>query len=110
MDEVLLDRGEGLCVKNPQSMYFPGERPITWLKLKPDYISSLGEHIDAVILAAFYGSGDTSHVYSIFSIGVLDDRNPDGDLVFAYLSQVGTGCKRDELTELYNLLSPRAKN
>jgi DNA ligase-4 len=50
LDQVLLSKGEGLVIKDPESPYRPGVRGVEWLKVKPDYLDEMGEHLDVVII------------------------------------------------------------
>jgi DNA ligase-4 len=53
MEKILAEKGEGICVKDPDSRYLTGERREHWLKLKPDYFSELGEHCDCLVVGRF---------------------------------------------------------
>eukprot|EP00636_Phaeomonas_parva_P000523 CAMPEP_0118872604 /NCGR_PEP_ID=MMETSP1163-20130328/14727_1 /TAXON_ID=124430 /ORGANISM="Phaeomonas parva, Strain CCMP2877" /LENGTH=992 /DNA_ID=CAMNT_0006807807 /DNA_START=31 /DNA_END=3009 /DNA_ORIENTATION=+ len=51
---------EGLVVKNLESPYVLGEksrRTHSWVKLKPDYSSKLGEYVDCLVLGGMYSTG-----------------------------------------------------
>ncbi|KAI3646477.1 hypothetical protein MP228_009405 [Amoeboaphelidium protococcarum] len=114
MEEILLKKGEGIVVKDPKSTYIPDSRNGRWLKLKPDYISGLGEHLDAVIIGAKYGHGDKSNLYASFLVAVRDDRyeSDTGDddqcsaAQWSTLSHVGSGFTMDQLAEMYHKLQP----
>lgn len=41
-----LCRGEGLVVKNLESVYTLHGREDDWIKVKPEYMDSLGEEVD----------------------------------------------------------------
>ena len=43
-------RQEGLLIKNPGSIYEPGTRNSTWIKLKPEYINSLNDTCDLLVI------------------------------------------------------------
>lgn len=50
VEEVMMNRGEGVCIKQPESPYIMGWRGNQWVKVKPDYISELGEHCDVLVV------------------------------------------------------------
>jgi ATP-dependent DNA ligase len=50
LDQVLLAKGEGVVIKDPESPYRPGVRGTEWIKIKPDYMTEMGEHLDVVII------------------------------------------------------------
>lgn len=43
-------RQEGIVVKNPGSIYEPGSRSNSWVKVKPDYIDELRDNCDLLIV------------------------------------------------------------
>jgi len=71
-----MERGyEGIMFKSLASTYAPGARDGDWMKLKPDYVHDMGDELDLLILAGYYGegtrrSGEVSH----FLLGL---RAPD---------------------------------
>ncbi|MSU61568.1 MAG: ATP-dependent DNA ligase [Pedosphaera sp.] len=63
------DRGnEGLMVKDPASLYTPGRRGLSWLKLKRAIAS-----LDCVIVGAEYGHGKRKDVLSDYTFAVRDE-------------------------------------
>lgn len=47
---VFFQRQEGIVVKNPGSIYEPGARNHSWVKVKPDYIDELRDNCDLLIV------------------------------------------------------------
>lgn len=43
-------RQEGIVIKNPLCTYSPGQRNKDWIKVKPDYVDSLGDDVDVLII------------------------------------------------------------
>ena len=41
---------EGLVLKDPHSLYRPNARRAGWAKVKPDYVDSLVEDLDMLII------------------------------------------------------------
>jgi len=58
---------EGIIVKSLSSVYSPGERTYTWLKLKPER-----DTIDCTIVKALFGKGRRAGLYSSFMLAVRD--------------------------------------
>ena len=43
--------------KSSNSLYVAGARDTEWMKLKPDYIHDMGDELDLLIIAGYYGEG-----------------------------------------------------
>ncbi len=94
LGKVIYERGEGIIVKNPSSLYQLGGRTNAWIKVKPDYFDSLGESIECVVIGGYWGKGPrTSGRFSSFLAAVVDDRVPEvnGQPVCVTLAKVGSG-------------------
>ena len=66
-------REEGLVLKDIESHYKPDARNGGgWIKVKPDYESTLVDTLDLVILGGWYGSGSRAGNISNFLVGVSD--------------------------------------
>jgi DNA ligase-1 len=63
-------RNEGLLAKDPESVYTPGRRGLTWLKLKKALAT-----LDCVVVGAEYGHGKRSKVLSDYTFAVRDDES-----------------------------------
>jgi DNA ligase 1 len=60
---------EGLIAKDPESIYSPGRRGLSWLKLKKALAT-----LDCVVVGAEYGHGKRNKVLSDYTFAVRDDR------------------------------------
>lgn len=54
LEWVVLEQTEGLIVKDPDSLYVPGRRTLSWIKIKPEYVEGLCDDLDVVIIGAYY--------------------------------------------------------
>ena len=69
-------------LKDPDSLYVPKERGLSWLKLKGDYIDGLTDTLDLIIIGGYFGDksyrqGDTGHwidKVTTFALGVMDKK------------------------------------
>ncbi len=98
--EALKEGEEGLMIKKLSSIYQPGTRVGTWLKLKP----SMNE-FDLVITGAEYGKGKRAGWLSSFDVACKRDHE------FLDIGKVGTGIKEKEelgvsFEQLTKLLKP----
>lgn len=75
--EIIANSSEGLVIKNPHSPYVLNERPASWIKVKPEYMSEYGENLDCVIIGGYYGSGRRSNMKASFLCGL---RAPVADI------------------------------
>jgi DNA ligase-4 len=98
---------EGIIVKKRDSTYKPDERSVDWIKIKSDYIDSLTDSLDLVIIGGYYGEGrrriggnsDWNEHISTFLMGVVkyhDKENPKKSIILP-LVKVGTGYSNEEL-------------
>ncbi|KAH3765317.1 DNA ligase IV [Pelomyxa schiedti] len=105
LDAAILNREEGIMLKNLDSTYVPGERKQKWLKLKPEYVDGIGDDLDVLILGGYYGTGNRrGGTISHFMIGVL--AHNEEQIVFHSLAKVGTGYSDSELAVLQKQLEP----
>ncbi len=85
------DRGnEGVMIKASESLYQPGRRGLSWMKLKRHL-----DTLDVVITGAEYGQGRKSQFLSDYTFAV---RGPSGDLL--NVGKAYSGVTDVEITEL----------
>ncbi len=65
MDEFIsaMNRGEeGIVIKKNDSIYKPDERCIDWVKMKCDYIDTIVDTLDLIIIGGYYGEGRRNNI------------------------------------------------
>ncbi|MGF1656280.1 MAG: ATP-dependent DNA ligase [Verrucomicrobiales bacterium] len=84
---------EGLMLKRPESLYYPGRRGSHWVKLKMAQPT-----LDVVVVAAQQGHGRRSHVLSDYTFAVRESKS--GELLEIGKAYSGlTDLEIEELTE-----------
>nr|WGO62757.1 DNA ligase 3-like protein [Wadden Sea poxvirus] len=72
-DKVINNGLEGLMLKDITGKYEPGKRK--WIKLKRNYINTISDTIDLVVLGSYYGKGSKGGSMSIFLMGCYNDHD-----------------------------------
>ncbi|MEO7101670.1 MAG: ATP-dependent DNA ligase [Luteolibacter sp.] len=89
--QALQDGHEGLIAKEPASLYTPGKRGKSWVKLK-----GVMPTLDCIVVIAEQGHGRRSDVLSDYTFAVRDESN--GEL--RVLGKAYSGLTDDEIEDL----------
>jgi DNA ligase-1 len=84
-------RNEGLIIKDPASLYTPGRRGMSWLKLKKELAT-----LDVVVVGAEWGHGKRNSVLSDYTFAVRDEES--GEL--RNIGKAYSGLTDEEILEL----------
>ncbi|CAE6385973.1 unnamed protein product [Rhizoctonia solani] len=96
LEKIVEERGEGLVLKAPESPYVLAGREAFWVKVKPEYMDSMSDSVDLLVVAGKWGSGSRGGKVSSLVCAVRDDYSRSGVSetgmnVYATFVRVGTG-------------------
>lgn len=112
LDRAMAKGYEGVMLKSLNAPYVPGSRDTDWQKLKPDYVHDMGDDLELLILAGYYGEGVTRNDgISTFLCGVRAPSSeraklgvpPDMPLFYPF-AKVGSGYTHEALVDLRSQL------
>lgn len=102
LNAAIDERKEGIIVKSPASIYKPNARTKGgWLKIKPEYVGSLMDELDLVIVGGYFGVGSRGGLVSHFLVALAEPHSGGEEpRRFFSLARVGSGYTMTELYEL----------
>jgi DNA ligase-1 len=92
-DTYIAEGLEGIMAKKPDSIYKPGAREFSWVKLKRSYSSRVNDTIDCVVMGYDAGKGKRA-AFGIGAVlvGVYDQKEEK----FVTIAKIGTGMTDEE--------------
>lgn len=110
LEEAIEQSKEGIMIKSLSSPYKIGKRADEWLKLKAEYLGSISDTLDVLIVGGYYKVGlhRTSGKIASFLCAVrvpTDGDRPD----FYSFCKCSSGFSLDLLSELNEKLDPHFK-
>ncbi|TNY23188.1 ATP dependent DNA ligase domain-containing protein [Rhodotorula diobovata] len=94
LERIMDERGEGLVIKHPLSLYQLGGREHSWIKIKPEYMDQMGERIDGLVVGGYWGQGHRSGFLASYLIGLRDEVS--GKVVYKSFAKIGSGLNRSD--------------
>ncbi|KAG9094130.1 DNA ligase (ATP) [Ceratobasidium sp. 392] len=95
LEKIVEERGEGLVLKTRESPYVLAGREAFWVKVKPEYVDSMSDSVDLLIVAGTWGSGRRGGKVSGLICAVRDDYSRTG-VSETGMNVIGTGLTIDD--------------
>lgn len=94
MKKTVLERSEGVMLKNVNLKYKVAQRDNAWVKIKPEYLEQFGENLDLAVIGVIRG------VKNAYMCGLKDTHNGN---VFKSFCTVANGFSNLEYDEIARL-------
>ncbi|KAF9980155.1 DNA ligase (ATP), partial [Modicella reniformis] len=113
IDVAVMDRQEGVIIKNPRSTYTPNGRGQDWIKIKPEYVDGVFDSLDVLIVGGYYGSGSRGGQGNIssFICAVRDNASKSQTgKPFVSFCKFGSGFTYQQMSKFGEILGPHWKD
>ncbi|KAI9468089.1 MAG: ATP dependent DNA ligase domain-containing protein [Benjaminiella poitrasii] len=105
LEKALLNKVEGLVLKDRNSCYHINKKSSKWIKFKPSFLDTLVDTCDLVVVGLKYGYGRKGGKIGSIMCAVRDDTIPDTDPPkFITFALPGTGLRDEDGIQIKELL------
>ncbi|KAG4073170.1 hypothetical protein HA402_002559 [Bradysia odoriphaga] len=107
LNKAFDQKEEGVVIKESDSVYAPGKRISSWIKIKPDYIDGLVSDFDLLVIGGYYNpSNKFIYKYLLGVQKILSSSKSE----FVAVCNISSGLSTSKRIEINEKLKPYWKN